>query len=174
MWYGDSFTRSPFFGTRWDGKATIEIASRRSCRSFRTPSFYQSAWQQSRPAVCRGKSRNAVSAAPALPFPGRALLDIGEKRRRIVPPIECRRGADGIASIIPLVRKLTLAELGPGGVPGQLEQAYCALCRRRQLPIIALDVGLDFRLQIGLHGIDRQSARSEHLRDLHHALVKAR
>jgi hypothetical protein len=98
--------------------------------------------------------RDAVSAASALPFPGRALCDIGEKRRCIVPPIERRRGADGIAGIIPLVLKLTLAELGPGGVPGQLEQAYAPRGVDVSSPIISLDVSRDFRLQIGLHGTD--------------------
>ena len=71
---GIDFQQRPFFGTRWDGKVTIEIASRRSSRPFRTPSSCRSAWQQSRSAVCRGRLRDAVSAASALPFSGRALL----------------------------------------------------------------------------------------------------
>ena len=70
--WGFIFTETIFW-RQMDGKVIVQIASRRSCPSFRTPSSSRSAWQQSRPAVCRGRLRDAVSAASALLFPSPVL-----------------------------------------------------------------------------------------------------
>src|SRR2546426_10116621 len=126
MWSGDSFLRSSFFGARWDGTVTIERASRRSCPSLRTPSSCRSAWQKSRLAVCGGRLRNAVSAASALPFPGRVLL---RYRREAAPHRASDRATSATGG-----KKVSLADLIVLGGCAAIEKAAKAAGQDVKVP----------------------------------------
>ncbi len=67
-----------------------------------------------------------------------------------------------------------LAELGAGGVPGQLEQMDPLLGLDAGALVIARDVGADRGAQVGLGRADEKAAGRECLRHLHDALIEFR